>query len=96
MLADKDYESLGIEKDDAPKYLYGTCKMHVELDSNRIIDNLEESVSFEDDIDMFTESAREDIREFCKRWNAENRYQYFEEDPSVLIIIEKEREQCAK
>lgn len=75
------------EEFERPAYGYGVEECFVKLNADGIIDNLNDQVSFEDEIEMFSEAAKTEICEFCEKWNARNAYQYYEENPKILVLI---------
>lgn len=83
-----DFEEWAIEQDEEciPDYLYGATERFITLSADSIITNLEEQVDFEEDIERFTDEALSEICEFCEKWNQEHKFQYYDENPKIVVI----------
>jgi len=79
--------------DKRPEYVYGAISRFVKLDAEGIIENLNEQVTFEeDDVEMFSDDALDEIWGFCANWNDRNEYEYYDENWKLVVIIPAEKE----
>ena len=53
------------DEGEPPEYVYGADRCFVRLNAENIMENLEEQVSFEDDVQMFYQDAHDEMESFC-------------------------------
>jgi len=75
---------------DMPFHMFGTKKRYVELDAETLIEHLNEQVMFKEEIIMFGEEAADALATILEPWNKEFRYEYYDQDFKVAILIDKD------
>lgn len=70
---------------DVPEYVFGTCKVYLEIDPDAHLEMLEEDINCEDI--RFCDEAWKEYKEFVKEWNEKYREYCFFSDNSIIVMI---------
>jgi len=82
----------GMHTGECPAYLYGANRLYAELCPSEIIEDIEIKARFDETGGTLDEEAKDEIWQFCEKWNEKNRFQYFVENWGVVVLLQDTRE----